>query len=76
MGGVDPNYQLAGTLQPSVHFRANGKAVVAWCDWHITAERSSRLGGTGYYGGDSAKQKIGWFGPTEKYGCWNPDYEP
>lgn len=73
---VDPNNQLCGALQPSVHFRAGGRALVAWCDGHVTAERPSRIGGTDYYAGDSKKQKIGWFGPEEENGYWNPNYEP
>ena len=73
---VDPNYQLSGTLQPSVHFRANGRALVAWCDGHVTAEPPSRLGGKDYYGGNSKKEMIGWFGPSENNGYWNPEYEP
>ncbi len=71
---VDPNNQLSGPLQPSVHFRANGKALVAWCDGHVTAEAPSQLGGSDYYGGNSAKSFIGWFGPLENNGYWNPDY--
>lgn len=73
---VDPNNNLGGDLQPSVHFRANGKALVAWCDGHVTAEPPSKLGGTDYYGGDSEAQKIGWFGPEENNGYWNPDFQP
>jgi prepilin-type N-terminal cleavage/methylation domain-containing protein/prepilin-type processing-associated H-X9-DG protein len=72
---VDPNNNLAGALQPSVHFRANGKALVAWCDGHVTAEPPSVLGGTDYYGGNSAQEKIGWFGPVDNNGYWNPDYQ-
>jgi len=73
---VDPNNQLSGELQPSTHFRANGKALVAWCDGHVTAEAPSKLGGNDYYGGDSKAQKIGWFGPTDNNGYWNPNYQP
>lgn len=72
---VDPNNNLAGPLQPSVHFRANGRALVAWCDGHVTAEVPAKLGGTDYYGGDSEAEKLGWFGPDEKNGYWNPDFE-
>jgi prepilin-type N-terminal cleavage/methylation domain-containing protein/prepilin-type processing-associated H-X9-DG protein len=72
---VDPSNQLSGSLQPSVHFRALGKAVVAWCDGHVTEESPSVLGGDDYYGGNSAKEKIGWFGPTDNNGFWNPNYQ-
>jgi prepilin-type N-terminal cleavage/methylation domain-containing protein/prepilin-type processing-associated H-X9-DG protein len=72
---VDPNNQLSGGLQPSVHFRDNGKALVAWCDGHVTAESPSQLGGNDYYGGNSAQDEIGWFGPTADNGYWNPNYQ-
>jgi len=73
---VNTDGSLGGPLQPSVHFRANGKALVAWCDGHVTAESPSQLGGTDYYGGNSAKDMIGWFGPLDNNGYWNPQYSP
>ncbi|MEO7098813.1 MAG: prepilin-type N-terminal cleavage/methylation domain-containing protein [Luteolibacter sp.] len=58
---------------PSVHFRANGKALVAWCDGSVTAEaRNSSRGGLNPHGGDSEKWNLGWFGPEENNGWWNP----
>jgi prepilin-type N-terminal cleavage/methylation domain-containing protein/prepilin-type processing-associated H-X9-DG protein len=71
---VDPNNNLAGSLQPSVHFRANGKALVGWCDGHVTAETQNSTTGPNYYGGNNQQSKIGWFGPTENNGYWNPNY--
>ena len=73
---VSPAGKLSGPLSPSIHFRHNGRANVAWCDGHVTAESPSKLGGKNYYGGDDTKQKIGWFGPDENNGYWNPAYEP
>jgi prepilin-type N-terminal cleavage/methylation domain-containing protein/prepilin-type processing-associated H-X9-DG protein len=64
------------SLQPSLHFRANGHALVAWCDGHVTAEKPSRLGGPNYYGGNNLEQKIGWIGPEEENGYWNPHRSP
>ncbi len=72
---VSPIGALSGALSPSVHFRHRGKANVAWCDGHVTAESPSKLGGTNYYGGDDAKQQIGWFGRSEENGYWNPRHE-
>ena len=69
---VDRAGELAGALAPSVHFRHGGKANVAWCDGHVTAEEPARLGATNLYGGDAAKGKIGWFGPEANNGYWNP----
>lgn len=64
------------SLQPSLHFRANGRALVAWCDGHVSAEKPSQLGGPNYYGGDNQKNGIGWIGPQEENGFWNPNRSP
>ncbi len=34
---VNPDGTPAYTLQPSVHFRFRGKALIAWCDGHISS---------------------------------------
>jgi prepilin-type N-terminal cleavage/methylation domain-containing protein len=58
---------------PSVHFRANGKAIVAWCDGSISTEtRTGSRGGVNPHGGDPEKWNLGWFGPEENNGYWNP----
>lgn len=62
------------SLQPSVHFRFNGRALIAWCDGHITAERPSEDSETNYYGGDNKEANIGFFGPEQDNGYWNPDF--
>jgi prepilin-type N-terminal cleavage/methylation domain-containing protein/prepilin-type processing-associated H-X9-DG protein len=72
---VDPNWKLSGPLQPSVHFRFGGKALIAWADGHVTLEEPSRLDGPNYYGGDNAEQLVGWFGPEDENGFWNPRRE-
>ncbi len=59
-------------LQPSVHFRAGGKAIIAWCDGRITLEEPAAFKETNFYGGNNAKDKVGWFGPEEENGFWNP----
>lgn len=59
---------------PSLHFRFNGKAIVSWCDGHISFEtREDRAVGSNPYGGDATKQNLGWFGPDENNGYWNPN---
>jgi prepilin-type processing-associated H-X9-DG protein/prepilin-type N-terminal cleavage/methylation domain-containing protein len=73
---VAPTGRLAGPLSPSVHFRHGGRANVAWCDGHVTAEKPARIGEKNFYGGDDAKHRLGWFGPSEENGYWNPRYEP
>lgn len=59
---------------PTVHFRANGKALVAWCDGHVSAEASNGSDdhGANPHGGDSHDFDLGWFGPEEDNGYWNP----
>ena len=69
---VDPNGHLSGKLQPSVHFRFNGKALVAWCDGTVTAEEMSEESELNYYGGDNTLHGIGFCGPAEENGWWNP----
>ena len=59
-------------LQPSVHFRANGQAIIAWCDGRITLESPGPYKDTNFYGGDNEQAQIGWFGPEEENGYWNP----
>ena len=59
---------------PTVHFRANGKALVAWCDGRVTAEsKNEREVGTNPHGGDPEAANLGWFGPDEENGYWNPN---
>ena len=70
---VNPAGKLRSRLIPSVHFRHAGRANVAWCDGHVTAEEPTELGGEdAYYGGEPGKWKLGWFGPEAGNGYWNP----
>jgi prepilin-type N-terminal cleavage/methylation domain-containing protein/prepilin-type processing-associated H-X9-DG protein len=69
---VDMTGRLNGPLAPSVHFRHNGNANVAWCDGHITSEKPTKIGARNSYGGDASKWAIGWFGPSDDNGWWNP----
>lgn len=70
--GVTPSGELAYPLQPSTHFRHNGKANVAWADGHVSSERPNSIPGANYYGGNNLEAGIGWFGPTDQNGLWNP----
>jgi len=57
---------------PTVHFRADGKALVGWCDGHVSAEaKNGSAAGTNPHGGDAEAQNLGWFGPEENNGFWN-----
>jgi|GEM_PF-847628 len=48
---------------PSIHFRHNGFAVVAWCDGHVSTETMSFTIPKNVYKGDNKRFKVGWFGP-------------
>jgi prepilin-type N-terminal cleavage/methylation domain-containing protein len=69
---VDPGWDLAGALQPSVHFRFNGKALIGWCDGHLTEETPNSEQGKNFYGGNNKKAGIGFCGPIRNNGWWNP----
>ena len=58
---------------PSVHFRFNGLAIVGWCDGHVSMETKvkSEVGEDPYNGAPNA-ENIGWFGPDDDNGYWNP----
>ncbi len=57
---------------PTVHFRADGKALVVWCDGHVSAEaKTDAQAGYNPHGGDSEGLDLGWFGPDENNGFWN-----
>lgn len=66
---------LGGSMTPTTHFRFRGRALVAWADGHVTFEAPND-GDTSWsvYGGDNGKYRLGWFGPTEYNGYWNPRY--
>jgi prepilin-type N-terminal cleavage/methylation domain-containing protein len=69
---VDSRGRPRGPLQPSTHFRAAGKALVAWTDGSVSAEEPNAETGPNFYGGDNLASRIGWFGPREANGYWNP----
>jgi prepilin-type N-terminal cleavage/methylation domain-containing protein len=69
-----PSGLPAGRNQPSTHFRFNGRALVAWCDGRVSAESPNDEVGPNYYGGENAKYRLGWFGPADANGYWNPWY--
>lgn len=69
---VDKKGQPRGQLQPTTHFRANGKAIIAWGDGHVTLEEPCGRSGPNFFSGDNEAHGIGWFGPDELNGFWNP----
>ncbi|MDR1191148.1 MAG: type II secretion system GspH family protein [Verrucomicrobiales bacterium] len=66
--------RFLGRPTPSLHFRFNNKALVSWCDGHVSYEKmEARSAGYNPYGGDAGENKLGWFGPDEGNGYWNPN---
>lgn len=58
-----PNGKPSGILSPSMHFRHNGLASVAWCDGHVTTEKMTwTLDGDNAYRADSRRNRVGWIG--------------
>ena len=54
-----PRFTNGSIPWPSIHFRHQGKANVAWCDGHVTAETLE------WSDGRSAGRSLGWFGPAD-----------
>jgi prepilin-type N-terminal cleavage/methylation domain-containing protein/prepilin-type processing-associated H-X9-DG protein len=69
---VAPSGAQTWQLQASTHFRHNGRAHVAWVDGHVSAELPNGRVSPEFMGGDSARSGIGWFGPEDQNGLWNP----
>lgn len=69
---VDPNGNLQSPLQPSIHFRFRGKALLGWCDGRVTAETPAEFSNLNHYGGDNRKAGIGFPGPSDNNGWFNP----
>lgn len=67
-----PEYPFA-RMDPSVHFRHNGRASVAWVDGHVDARRRTFTWKSGLYPGDPDPLQIGWFGLTDNNRLF--DYE-
>lgn len=70
---VNPDGSLGGAMQPSVHFRFRGKALIAWCDGRVSAEVMEGSSGENYYGGSNEAEGIGFCGPRAGNGWWVAD---
>ena len=57
--------QFGSRADPSLHFRHAKSANVAWCDGHVSAETRSFTWSSGFYEGDPARLKLGWFGQAD-----------
>ncbi|MDO8585575.1 MAG: prepilin-type N-terminal cleavage/methylation domain-containing protein [Armatimonadota bacterium] len=51
---------------PTVHFRHGNRALVVWCDSHVSSERMTfTTKGLNVYQGDNEAMQTGWFGPDD-----------
>ncbi len=57
--------QFGTRADPSIHFRHDKTANVAWCDGHVTRERRTFTWSSGTYPGDPDRFDIGWFGHSD-----------
>lgn len=68
-----PFWPSGGRPSPTTHFRANGQAIIGWADGRISLEgEDERPDGSNPHGGVADDHHLGWFGPEEKNGYWNP----
>ena len=54
-----PRFSSGGTPDQTIHFRHRGRANVAWCDGHVSAEKLERTGNRW------VSHQLGWFGPDD-----------
>ena len=57
--------EFASRADPSVHFRHEGTANVAWCDGHVSAHRRTFTWSSGLYPADPDRLRLGWFGKCD-----------
>jgi len=58
---------------PTTHFRFLGSAIVGWADGSVTAVKQAPAPpGINPHGGDADAHDLGWFGPDDENGYWNP----
>lgn len=64
---------LGAVATPTVHFRFDGRALVAWADGHVSFEPPNEVSNDhNVYGDNNEAFDVGWFGETEWNGPWNP----
>lgn len=80
VGGVVIEYSFAeprffptfGTrADPSIHFRHNATANVAWCDGHVDRRTLTFSWTSGLYPGDPKDYNVGWFGEHDDNGYFD-----
>ncbi|MGE9297194.1 MAG: type II secretion system protein [Puniceicoccales bacterium] len=68
------NGRLGERATPTCHFRFRGEAVVAWGDGHVSFESINEEYDSSHnvYDGNNDLYRVGWFGPVDWNGYWNP----
>jgi len=67
---------LGQRMTPTVHFRFKGDALVAWADGRVSLEPPNEEVANDWsvYGENNEEYRLGWFGPMEWNGYWNPRF--
>jgi len=60
-----PQFLIDASPDPSIHFRHDGRANVAWLDGHVSAETRASTSWSGLYPQDPGPAGLGWFGPGD-----------
>lgn len=73
---VEPRFQPAFPtfrMDPSIHFRHQGRANAAWCDGRIESQRLAFTWSSGLYPTQTQRFDIGWFGPADDNSLFDLD---
>jgi prepilin-type processing-associated H-X9-DG protein len=67
-----PEYiRYAARPDPSLHFRHQNQANIAWCDGHVDRRRMTFTYRSGIYESDPAEFDVGWFGQEDDNGYFD-----
>ncbi len=72
---IEPRFAAGSTyrLEPTIHFRHNQHATVAWLDTHVSAEPMTFTHTSGFYRTDPTRHGLGWFGEHDSNDLFDLD---